>query len=522
MVSPLLALFGRSLREDSRVKSTYVMRVALVLITLFFLLIAKSEMGGSNAPGLSFFHTITIIDTIAILLSSVSYFASAITEEKEEMTLGLLRMTNLNPLSILLGKSTSRLCGALLLLAAQFPFTLLAIALGGIAMKQIVAAYCCLGAFLIFIANLALLASVICRRTAGAALLTGAVLVLFFVFVPLAGFIAQLPVQFGILSSSSAWVVGLESLAGYVLAASPFSRLSEAFRTGFQGSPGSFQVWSNLGMGIGCFFAAWLVFETFCGEQKESAPTRGVLPRRRSFLRFLGAGRPWRLPLAWKDFNFIAGGWLWVLIKFLIYSAISGGVYFFAFSFSFTGRQPQFNREAVGLLVFWISIVVLQFEIAFAAGSFFRNELQWQTLSSLAMLPRGMRWVAYQKALGLVPSLIPVLTFLAAGFLMLIPTLSHDFRRGNDMEFSALAFFFAQCVFFHHLVVNLSLRIKRGALPLSIGIQILLNMFGGTFAAYAFRGGNGSIAPFTGVVLFCAFCLHVDILKRLKTLAAVG
>ena len=52
-------------------------------------------------------------------------------EEKEEQTLGLLRMTGLSPLSILLGKSTSRLCGALLLLAAQFPFTIFAVTLGG-------------------------------------------------------------------------------------------------------------------------------------------------------------------------------------------------------------------------------------------------------------------------------------------------------------------------------------------------------------------------------------------------------
>ena len=83
--------------------------------------------------------------------------------------LGLLRMTDLNPLSILLGKSTSRLCGALLLLAAQFPFTLLAVTLGGVSARQIVAAYLALGAYTFFLCNLALLASVVARRTGQAA-----------------------------------------------------------------------------------------------------------------------------------------------------------------------------------------------------------------------------------------------------------------------------------------------------------------------------------------------------------------
>ena len=61
------------------------------------------------------------------LLETVPTSAEA--EEKEEQTLGLLRMTGLNALSILLGKSTSRLLGALLLLLAQFPFTIFAITL---------------------------------------------------------------------------------------------------------------------------------------------------------------------------------------------------------------------------------------------------------------------------------------------------------------------------------------------------------------------------------------------------------
>jgi len=124
------------------------------------------ERAGARVLG-----NVVFINCLFIVLAGLSHFASAITEEKEEMTLGLLRMTNLNALSILLGKSTSRVVNALLLLAAQFPFTLLAISL---------AAWPCgrscgvLHARRVhhFMANLALLASVICRRTTGAAVFT--------------------------------------------------------------------------------------------------------------------------------------------------------------------------------------------------------------------------------------------------------------------------------------------------------------------------------------------------------------
>src|SRR5678816_4612542 len=89
-------------------------------------------------------------------------------------------MTNLNPLSILLGKSASRQIGALLLLLSQVPFTLLAVALGGVTLEQIIAAYTCLGAYTLFLGNAALFHSVISRRTFYAALLTAALLFVFF------------------------------------------------------------------------------------------------------------------------------------------------------------------------------------------------------------------------------------------------------------------------------------------------------------------------------------------------------
>ena len=252
MTSPLLALFARSLREDVRSRMTYFARTGLVLVILLFLFSVRETFGWGNAPGLRFFATVIYINFIFIVLAGLSYFASTITEEKEEMTLGLLRMTNLDPLSILLGKSTSRLVGALLLLVAQFPFTLLAISLGGVAVRQILAAYCTLGAFLIFLANLALLASVIFRRSTAAAVFTGLTLFGFFAVVPVLRFFAMIPVRIGWIQTPGPMLLWLGNAADFVAITSPLQRLRSILSTGFADAPVGTQVWTNLALGAGC------------------------------------------------------------------------------------------------------------------------------------------------------------------------------------------------------------------------------------------------------------------------------
>jgi len=83
-----------------------------------------------RAPGCVFW-TDGLVNLIFITLAGLSSFASAITEEKEEMTLGLLRDDGAQSNRYLLGKSTEPMIGALLLLLVQVPFIMLAVTLGG-------------------------------------------------------------------------------------------------------------------------------------------------------------------------------------------------------------------------------------------------------------------------------------------------------------------------------------------------------------------------------------------------------
>ena len=520
MTSPLLALFARSLREDTRLKLTYFARCGLVTVILLFMFTVESRMGWSNGPGLDFFDTVITIDLVFILLAGCGYFASAITEEKEEMTLGLLRMTNLNPLSILLGKSTSRLCGALLLLAAQLPFTMLAVTLGGISLGQIAAAYCTLGAFLIFLANLALLASVVCKRSPGAAAFTIVALVLFFAIVPLLNWIAHWPAQLGLISQDAAWVSALDRLAGFAHTASPFQRITQILETGFNDRIFGWQAGSNLALGAGCFLLAWAVFDRFCNEQPESAPRRGGVFRRRRFLRRLGAGRVWTRALAWKDFYFLAGGKVWMLGKYVIYGLPL--VALACWPRRWGGPPP---RDVFGFITMWIAWLLFVLELAFIAASIFKTERQGQTLSTLAVLPMSMRRIALHKIIGILPALLPAVTYFVLGF---VCGAKRIFEAVGTIKFTShsdfvallvIGYTLAQSVFFLYLTANLSLRVKRGALPLAIGIQFILQFFLSVTAAALIRD-EAAFAPLLIFTIFAIVLLHRNTFQRLEDLAA--
>ena len=166
------AMFTRALRSDARHLRPHLFRMLFAGLILGSLVMAHVQSLSLGAPGLFFFSNILWLNLALIVLAGVSFLSTAITEEKEEGTLGLLMLAGVSPLSMLLGKSSSRQFSTALLLVVQFPFALMAIVLGGVTFTQIVAGYIALAAFLALAANIGLLASVICRRSGNAGGLT--------------------------------------------------------------------------------------------------------------------------------------------------------------------------------------------------------------------------------------------------------------------------------------------------------------------------------------------------------------
>lgn len=521
MRMPVMALFERALRLETRSLLMCFARIGLLVTILFVLLPvqAMARYGWYSAPGLYFLEWMVWINVVLISLAGMGYFASAITEEKEEMTLGLLRMTDLNPIAILLGKSTCRLVGALLLLLVQVPFVLLAVTLGGVGVLQIAAAYSALLAYMFFICNFALLFSVVLRNTAIAGGFILLFLVLFFFghFWCL-GIEHSIAFSYGVNLNTGIWPT-VTNVISLWREATPSERLTEVFRTGFTGPVVGFQVVSNLVMGVFFFLLSWVVFDWCTRQEKDAATGRRWLLGRTT--------RPSRIPprligsraITWKDFTFIGGGRAGVLLKFGVLVLLVGLCNFLNYQ-----SNSVLTRKFEGVVLIWCSLITTGIWLSLEASRIFKEEVKGKTLSSLVMLPFSVHELAYRKAAGALASTLPLLSGVVLGFI-LAPDQVADFLNGlmkEPMECGMCFLMVSMFILFLHLTAFLSLVVKWGALPLAAAIQFVAGFFV-MWVSVIFS----MLAKFDGIVFFIAFgylvvaaFLHRGIGYRLERMAA--
>jgi len=407
-----------------------------------------------------------------------------VTEEKEEMTLGLLKMSGLNSVAILLGKSTSRLTGAVLLLLAQFPFTLLAVTLGGVSLRQIFAAYATLLAYLVLLANFALMVSVCSRRTLRAAAVTGVLLIAFLIAGPIG--VNLLPMSSPRFKATVTYAL-LDACAGGCQAANPLARIGQIMASGFDGHPLGVQVVSNLALGGFFFVVAWLLFGAFTREQKAAAPARGVVARRSGRLRWIGISRTWRRPIAWKDFHFLAGGRFMIVVRF---AGLLLLVLFFAWMHEATGEGPP-PADFIGGVLIIGSLIIAALEIISYVARMYQCEVRWHTLSELMLLPMSKRRITLDMILGLLPALIPYAVAFLIGVLLAPAGFSEAIEEilGSSGGWYAII----QYVAFLHFVAFMSLVFKRTGAIAALGMWIvgnwIISMF--FFMLFPFMGASG-------------------------------
>jgi len=523
MSMPVLALFSRSLNMDHRKFTTYLARMALVMVVLLFIMAIHSSPYRVSAPGLRFFTGVVGTSLFFISFVGISLFSSVITEEKEEQTLGLLKMTGLSPVSILLGKSVSRILGAVLLLLAAFPFALLAVTLGGVSLDQIVAAYCTVLSYTLFLGGLGLFCSVSLGRSKNASGLAFLVLLLFFLLAHIGTPLIQLLTQVGWLSATGRLCTMVGPVVEWVHAASPITRIIEILQTGFSGFPIGFQVLSNLALAV-CFFAlSWLTFERFTREVQAPAPSRGLVFTRTSILRSFGVGRAWHNALAWKEFYFGAGGRIAVLARCLLFAALITLVGWIVW------RQdgPDDVPEALGSVLMVMSPAVAYFELIAHAGSSLSKERKWQTLSEIMVLPMSTRGIVFQRLKGSLVGMTPYPFFFALGVL-LAPGLFLEGMQGL-LRSGAIFLILAEAVFFLYLTAWLSLVFKRVGLLVAFGMMYLANGLGvGLFSVLVFIlsggrywEGNETAGIIFGAVLAAAlvYPVHRALMRRVERLA---
>ncbi|QDT64811.1 ABC transporter permease [Calycomorphotria hydatis] len=453
----VFALFARSLKADSGGWKGHVFRLAFAGMIAFSLVTTNTTLG---APGLNFFRYICWLNVFFIGLAGISFFATAVTEEKEEGTLGLLRMAGISYVGILLGKSTSRLMAAMLLLMVQFPFFLLAITLGGVLPNQIIAAAIALFAYLAFVANVGLLFSVLCKKSGSAVALTGFVLLLYFLIPTIAS-----PLQ----TSGLVWQgVPLSGVAGFVSEVSIATRIQNVLTTNFANSPLGVQVYSNLAMGFICFLIGWLVFGLGAHEEQSSEPTR-TSPKGGRWRAF-APRRVWSNPFAWREYFFMAGGLPIIVGKAAVYLIVSLGIWFYM---KYT-MGPAFDFEDASWVLICAAVIAFVGETCRMAANLYRDEVHQKNLESLILLTVPFSRISLGKVLGCLPALLPVFVFLIASCFS-----SAETGEGT-LELFANPYFWvgvALYLVFMHVVVLTSLFVRWGAVPIAVLMTI--------FASYA-------------------------------------
>lgn len=493
MFRQTLALSIRALRIDERLVRTHVVRLCFAGFIFFNLAIAHSEGVVFGAPGLRFFSQMTYLNFIFISLAGITIFATAITEEKEEGTLGLLKLAGLSPVSILLGKSTSRLLSGVLLLLIQVPFALLAVTLGGVTTKQVIDAYCSLTAYVLLLANLGLFWSVVCKQHQQARSLMMLSLFGFFAGPWIVQFLLDDAVRAGTLRYSQFTVICRAACRG-LIEASVLNRASVTMATGFDQSVFSAQFLSNLGGALIFFLISWALFEFSPSDADvTTSPARGFVLRRTGGFRFLGSGRAWSDAIAWKEFHFIAGGWTYMLLKFVVYGAVAAG-----FAMYVHDALPGQFRATLGTRMMASAVLVAMVESGLYAARIFEEEIKQKTLAALIVLPISTFRIALSKVTGCLLGLIPACLFLLlgcvidpSGFSNVLATLA-DWRWWFGVSYFLI---------FLHVIALLSVLLRWGALPLTLSIMILPAWCCG----FALSGPAPGPSAEAAVVLFIIF-----------------
>jgi hypothetical protein len=425
MITKAVALLSQTFRVDVRQLRTHVLRGAVAAGVLWLLAVIHLESPWSSSPGRDLCEGLSYATVILFTLMGAFYFPSVITEEKEEQTLGLLRMAGVNSVTLLLGKSVARLGVVLLLVAVSLPYWWLCVTLGGVTTTQVAAVAMLLSAHLILMSQVGTFFSVLMTTTGRACVVSSIVIGLMVFGVPIVeeflGWTAfqQLRVSSPVFSlyeqSIGPWCV--DSLVS----------------GGYAGGIITVQVVTNLIASVFLFAASWMGLERL--NTYEQAPGRSwklLAAIRRRFPTLGGQRRkPRRAPeggvgraIAWKDFLLSTGGYRWWLFRF-------AGLSLIATLFLFESWGTIERRYGAGLIIasFWTFIA----EVVFQSAHFFHRELKQQTWETLRMLPMSTGAICWRKLLGTVRGIIPTVAVFLFG-MWIEETLYEELWRESGRE----------------------------------------------------------------------------------------
>lgn len=477
----LLALFVRALRQSTRAGSTYWMRGGIALMVLLLLWTTHSRMSWAGAAGLRFFSSLMGFNYLIVTLMGLGLFCSAIAEEKEEKTLGLMRMADLTPLAIVLGKSTSQLGIVLLLLLTQIPFALLAVTMGGVGTTHVAMSFARLVAYLFALANISLFFSVVMPSSSRAARMTISLLLGYTLVCAGLFMIPEWLVFRKNYPLTDPTVVELKSVATSLWSVHPVSHWWTLSKGGYVfPETVARSIVVHLGVGLIFFLLSLLFFERCCGSETAYAGKNGK-PKSRWFRR---PRRTWKTPIAWKDFHFTMGGRGSIIGRSVGYGIVAAVI-------AIAASQSKLDDMVVNT-IWGFGLLMLHAELVVLALLLWGPEAWGQHVGTLVATPMSLLQIGKQKlqatALAVIPSLLLILLALIIGGSSFLRELVEPFTVGHPLGggFSSrhlnmiqLANWIVQFGVLLSLIVNLSLRLRWTALPAAFGVFLLLKLVTG-------------------------------------------
>ena len=152
--------------------SHHLMRCLMAVVILYLFSMEWVASTRKTAPGGIFAGTVMECCYWFLTMLGGVHFSTAITEEVEEQTLPLLKMTGASSFAILTGKSLPRLGVAVLFLLCAMPFLVLALTLGGVLPLGLASAILGIVCYAVMLSQLGLLCSVVGRNGKQAFMLT--------------------------------------------------------------------------------------------------------------------------------------------------------------------------------------------------------------------------------------------------------------------------------------------------------------------------------------------------------------
>ena len=495
MFAPLTALFTRSVMLRTRHPVVAWSRSGLGALLFLYLLLSESGVSRSSAPGRELLISIAIMTASMLALAVMISSSAAITEEKEQRTLGLLRMTGLDPFAILLAKSTARLCEALLLMASTLPLALLATTLGGVTVVQVLAVYAALATWVALVANLGLFWSVLCRTgnaAAGAALATMLVL----------------PVTLMLVLWFTGGSYGPLAWIGDLWGFTVFARLWVVLSTGYSGAVMAWSDAVHVGLALALFIAAWLCFRTQRNALGDDGPAESGPRPSLAAGGARGLANPWSLfvagrpragtaALRWKEFHFSSGGRLGVAVWIALPIAMTVII-------RLIESSGSADRHTWGLELGSITLIALVVRLGGGFSHLISAENRAGTLDDLIALPLSPLALFAAKLRGVLFAALP-LGIMCAGswILVLIETINNSYGNWSDREIADTGWVLLggalEIVDFWLWCLLLSVVLARGAFAVACfavgaantAIYVLLGMM---VAALAVGGGGPMVA----------------------------